>query len=136
MRELTEVLEPYGDDLPVVWVQEEPRNMGAWQFLKGGYGYKLLHRWDMTRVARVPSASPATGSRAAHQIEQQQLMDDAFGDAVLQRFSTDSRYSTAAREHLTRNEASGEHPAITDGGGEKQDEAENLVKPVSDMAGS
>ncbi|BAM02498.1 2-oxoglutarate dehydrogenase E1 component [Phycisphaera mikurensis] len=134
VKELTEVLEPYGDDLPVVWVQEEPRNMGAWQFLKGGYGYRLLHRWDMTRVARVPSASPATGSRAAHQIEQARLLDDAFGDEVLHRFSTDTRYNTAAREHLTRNEASGEHPAITDG--ELQDEAENLVKAQSDMAGS
>ena len=136
VRELAEVLEPYGDDLPVVWVQEEPRNMGAWQFLKGGYGYRLLGRWDMTRVARVPSASPATGSRAAHQIEQQELLDDAFGDRVLERFSTDRKYTVAAREHLSRNQASGEHPAITDMAAEKHDEAENLVKPVSDMAGS
>ena len=68
--ELTAALEPYGDDMKVTWVQEEPRNMGAWQFLKGGYGYKLLNRWAMNRVARPTSASPATGSKAAHAIEQ------------------------------------------------------------------
>ena len=56
--ELAAALEPYGDDATVTWVQEEPRNMGAWQFLKGGFGSKLLHRWTMNRVARPTSASP------------------------------------------------------------------------------
>ena len=70
----------------MVWVQEEPRNMGAWHFLKGGYGYRLLGKYDMTRVARRPSASPATGSKAAHQLEQQELLDAAFGPEILDRF--------------------------------------------------
>jgi len=78
--ELTAVLEPYGEEATITWVQEEPRNMGAWQFLKGGYNYKLLHRWAMNRVARPTSASPATGSKAAHAIEQEKLMEQAFGD--------------------------------------------------------
>ena len=130
--ELTQVLEPYGDDLPVVWVQEEPRNMGAWQFLKGGYGYRLLHRWDMTRIARVPSASPATGSKGAHQIEQQRLLDDAFGPEVLARFSEDAKYATAARSHPARG--TGGHTNVAEQPGEAQDRAKNLVKPVSDMA--
>ncbi|MEM7577043.1 MAG: 2-oxoglutarate dehydrogenase E1 component [Planctomycetota bacterium] len=95
VEDLTAVLHPYGDDTPVVWVQEEPRNMGAWHFLKGGYGYKLLHRWNMTRVAREPSSSPATGSRSAHQIEQAELMDQAFGDDVLARFKQDAKYVAA-----------------------------------------
>ncbi|MEM8781602.1 MAG: 2-oxoglutarate dehydrogenase E1 component [Planctomycetota bacterium] len=93
--ELTAALEPYGDQTPVVWCQEEPRNMGAWHFLKGGYGYKLLHRWNMTRVAREPSSSPATGSRAAHQIEQAELMHAAFCDDIIARFRTDARYAGA-----------------------------------------
>ena len=78
--ELAAALEPYGDDATVTWVQEEPRNMGAWQFLKGGFGSKLLHRWTMNRVARPTSASPATGSKAAHGIEQEKLMTQAFDD--------------------------------------------------------
>ena len=80
VAELTAALEPYGDAMRVTWVQEEPRNMGAWQFLKGGYGSKLLGRWAMNRVARPTSASPATGSKAAHVIEQAKLMSQAFGD--------------------------------------------------------
>ena len=76
--ELTAALEPYGENAVVHWVQEEPRNMGAWQFLKGGYGYQLLHRWEMQRITRPPSASPATGSKAAHAIEQEQIMNEAF----------------------------------------------------------
>ncbi len=93
VEELTAALEPFGEQTPVVWVQEEPRNMGAWHFLKGGYGYKLLDRWNMTRVARQPSSSPATGSKAAHQIEQAELMDDAFGDDVLARFQQSPKYA-------------------------------------------
>jgi 2-oxoglutarate dehydrogenase E1 component len=78
--ELTAALEPYGEDQTVTWVQEEPANMGAWHFLKGGYGYELLHRWKMTRVSRPPSASPATGSKASHAIEQERLMEQAFAN--------------------------------------------------------
>ncbi|MEO1237703.1 MAG: 2-oxoglutarate dehydrogenase E1 component, partial [Planctomycetota bacterium] len=76
--ELTAALEPYGDDMTVTWVQEEPRNMGAWQFLKGGFGYQLLGRWKMDRITRPPSASPATGSKAAHAIEQEDILKQAF----------------------------------------------------------
>ncbi len=78
--ELTAALKPYGDDMAVTWVQEEPANMGAWHFLKGGYGYQLLHRWKMTRVSRPPSASPATGSKAAHALEQEKLLQQAFDE--------------------------------------------------------
>ncbi|MEM1099852.1 MAG: 2-oxoglutarate dehydrogenase E1 component, partial [Planctomycetota bacterium] len=96
VEELRAALESFGTQTPVVWVQEEPRNMGAWHFLKGGYGYKLLHEWDMTRVAREPSSSPATGSRTAHQIEQAELMEQAFGDDVLARFKKDVKYQQPA----------------------------------------
>lgn len=110
VAELTAALEPWGDDLPVVWVQEEPRNMGAWQFLKGGYGYRLLHRWDMTRIAREPSASPATGSKEAHKHEQKKILANAFGPRVLARFSEDSRYTTAARSHPAKVATKPEKP--------------------------
>jgi 2-oxoglutarate dehydrogenase E1 component len=78
VEQLTAALEPYGEDTVVHWVQEEPRNMGAWQFLKGGYGHELLHRWRMERITRPPSASPATGSKAAHAVEQEKILEQAF----------------------------------------------------------
>ncbi len=62
----------------LVWLQEEPRNMGAWRFAKRylfeGYGDRLHIR----AATRAESASPATGSATIHKQEQEQLLDDAF----------------------------------------------------------
>ena len=78
-RELLEAtLSPYADGTPVVWVQEEPRNMGAWSFLQWTFENDLFGRWPMYCVSRPGSASPATGSAAAHRKEQADLIDRAF----------------------------------------------------------
>jgi len=63
---------------PAVWVQEEPVNMGAWPHLRARFGDRLLGRWPLSVIARAESASPATGSAAAHRLEQQQIHDRAF----------------------------------------------------------
>jgi 2-oxoglutarate dehydrogenase E1 component len=61
----------------IVWVQEEPANMGALPFVR-----PLLERLagnrHVTSVKRSASASPATGSARAHAIEQAALLDLAF----------------------------------------------------------
>lgn len=75
---LTAALQGYPETVPVRWVQEEPENMGAWYFLKVRHGEKLLGRHPFSAVTRPPSASPATGSGAAHKIEQQQLVSQAL----------------------------------------------------------
>ena len=59
------------------WVQEEPSNMGAW--------WHVNSRWNLaygklTCISRPESASPATGSEKSHKLEQQRLVDEAFGD--------------------------------------------------------
>jgi 2-oxoglutarate dehydrogenase complex dehydrogenase (E1) component-like enzyme len=64
----------------MVWVQEEPFNMGAW--------YHLNARWPkglpkLACVSRPESASPATGSEKTHKFEQQLLVDNAFADSPL-----------------------------------------------------
>jgi len=79
-EELENVLEPYGQGAKLVWVQEEPFNMGAWYYLRARYSLRRI-----ACVSRVESASPATGSAAAHKYEQQLLMDQAFGDAPLRK---------------------------------------------------
>jgi 2-oxoglutarate dehydrogenase E1 component len=61
-----------------VWVQEEPANMGALAFLmprleRLGRGRSVLS------VKRSASASPATGSHKAHEMEQHTLLSLAFG---------------------------------------------------------
>ncbi len=77
---LTRALQPYGDSTQVVWVQEEPANMGAWRYLHGLFGQKLLGRLAFSSVSRPASSSPATGSSHGHKLEQAQLIARAFGD--------------------------------------------------------
>ena len=79
--ELSAALRDYADETPVYWVQEEPCNMGAWQFMFVNYGHELLARFPFSGVSRPPSASPATGSFKSHEIEQEKLISDAFDDA-------------------------------------------------------
>ena len=76
--ELEAALSRYPKGTPVVWVQEEPENMGAWYFMKVHFGEKLFDRWPLTAVCRPESASPSTGSKKTHKIEQEELIDAAL----------------------------------------------------------
>jgi len=67
-------------DTPAFWVQEEPENMGAWRFIRERLGAKVCGRLPLQPVCRPESASPATGSAGAHKLEQEQLIQRAFGD--------------------------------------------------------
>jgi 2-oxoglutarate dehydrogenase E1 component len=60
----------------IVWVQEEPANMGALNFIEP----RLEHvsRVDVRSVKRSAAASPATGSAKAHALEQKALLNLAF----------------------------------------------------------
>ena len=71
-------LAPYPKGAEVVWVQEEPSNMGAWSFLRVRWGDTVAGR-PFRGVTRPESASPATGSGAAHRLEQAELIGEAFG---------------------------------------------------------
>ncbi len=72
-------MERYRGVKDVLWVQEEPANMGAWSFLRPCFDDLLEALYgDCTRriryVGRAASASPATGSARVHQQEQQALI--------------------------------------------------------------
>ncbi len=67
---------PGGDEL--VWLQEEPENMGAWSFVHGRLHRILRNRLPLRHVSRPESASPATGSAALHQLEQSRLVELAI----------------------------------------------------------
>ncbi len=73
MNELAEPLAPLPKGTPLVWVQEEPENMGAWRFL-ARRGTTLLPEYPLTCVSRPASACPATGSKTAHEREQAELV--------------------------------------------------------------
>ncbi|TMA93831.1 MAG: 2-oxoglutarate dehydrogenase E1 component [Deltaproteobacteria bacterium] len=77
---LAAALGGYPERTPVVWVQEEPSNMGALCFWSLQFGTRLFDRYPLTMVARPPSASPATGSAWRHREQQAQLLAAAFGE--------------------------------------------------------
>ena len=79
---LEEALRNCAADTPVYWVQEEPENMGAWRYFKSRFGSRL-GRHPFQGVYRAESASPATGSKAIHRSEQQQVIKQAFGERTV-----------------------------------------------------
>ncbi len=77
-REIASEVERYPHAKHFVWVQEEPANMGARAFMMPRLR-RLLDGRPLRSVRRSASASPATGSAKAHDIEQQTLVAMAFG---------------------------------------------------------
>jgi len=78
---LDNLLAPCPDGTNVIWVQEEPDNMGAWRYLRVTVGMQFQGRLPFSGICRPASASPATGSHAAHHLEQEQLLEKAFAPA-------------------------------------------------------
>jgi 2-oxoglutarate dehydrogenase E1 component len=76
--QLAAALEDCPEGTPVVWVQEEPENMGAWHFLRTRFSGGRFRRYPISAVTRPSSASPATGSSRAHRMEQDELIEKAF----------------------------------------------------------
>jgi 2-oxoglutarate dehydrogenase E1 component len=77
-RALEEALGRYAPGTPAVWVQEEPENMGAWRFIRIHFGEKLLDRFPLSGMCRQSAASPATGSKKSHDLEQNELLTASF----------------------------------------------------------
>ncbi|HET7711866.1 MAG TPA: multifunctional oxoglutarate decarboxylase/oxoglutarate dehydrogenase thiamine pyrophosphate-binding subunit/dihydrolipoyllysine-residue succinyltransferase subunit, partial [Thermoanaerobaculia bacterium] len=76
---LVDALEPFRNATEVVWVQEEPRNMGAWPFLHERLAALLGPGQKLTYIGRPVSAAPATGSHHRHEQQQQALVRAAVG---------------------------------------------------------
>ena len=76
--QINEVLLRYPNAKEVVWLQEEPENMGPWHFVEHLI-WRLKERgYDLRHAARVASGSPATGSKAIHDQEHEDLMNETF----------------------------------------------------------
>jgi 2-oxoglutarate dehydrogenase E1 component len=68
----------YSNAKQLVWVQEEPQNMGGWTFVEPRL-QKLLPGCERPEyIGRTASASPATGSYSIHQKEQTKIVSDAL----------------------------------------------------------
>jgi 2-oxoglutarate dehydrogenase E1 component len=77
-EQIRETLAEYKDGTPLVWVQEEPWNMGAWYYMRARLPRLLEERLPLSCESRPESASPATGSMGAHKIEQARVIEGAF----------------------------------------------------------
>jgi 2-oxoglutarate dehydrogenase E1 component len=79
-EEVMAALEPYAAGTEIVWVQDEPANMGAWTHIKMRFGDEIAKKFPMRLASRAESASPATGSYSSHHLEQRELMEAAFAN--------------------------------------------------------
>ncbi len=77
LNQLNEVIARYASAKTFEWIQEEPVNMGAWQYIAQNFKVKkLMH------TARPASGSPATGSSKLHKIQQRLLVEKALGQCT------------------------------------------------------
>jgi len=76
--ELNKVLKCYTNTNDIVWVQEEPKNQGAWDFVKPRIPAMLDKTWQLYYVGRESSSAPAVGSAKLHGIQQRELIDGAI----------------------------------------------------------
>ena len=74
------VLQRYPNAKQLVWLQEEPDNMGPWRFVEARFWRVKEQGYDLRSVCRIGSGSPATGSKAIHDQELVDLMDETFQD--------------------------------------------------------
>src|SRR5437870_9109889 len=78
--ELAAELERHASARDIVWVQEEPANMGALFYMLPRLR-RISGKRPVLSVKRSASASPATGSAKAHEVEQKTLLSLAFTKA-------------------------------------------------------
>ena len=75
---LSEVVARYPNAQELVWLQEEPANMGAWAFAQDRLAERFVDSHAILRVSRYESGSPATGSHTIHVQEQEAILDAAL----------------------------------------------------------
>ncbi len=69
----------------ILWVQEEPENMGAWGFVRPLIEEVIEGRRPLRYVGRARSASPSEGTMAWHAVNQKILVEEAFASAPPRR---------------------------------------------------
>ena len=78
LEALKAVIESYPALEEIVWVQEEPENMGAWEFARPLLRTLIRERWPLRYVGRDRSSSPAEGSSVRHTHNQEAIVRQAY----------------------------------------------------------
>jgi len=80
--ELRAIIGGYPNLLEAVWLQEEPRNMGAWNYIAPHLRELLPPDMPLGYVGRAESATPAEGSLVEHSVEQEHIIAEALQGSV------------------------------------------------------
>lgn len=92
-QELEALLAEYPGLERLIWVQEEPLNMGAWNYLRPRLRQLTEdHRLQLHYIGRPESSSPAEGSSTLYRINQQELIEQAF------KFDQQTRVKSVVKE--------------------------------------
>jgi 2-oxoglutarate dehydrogenase E1 component len=79
-KEINRIFRKYPEADPI-WVQEEPSNMGSWQYINSMMHHEEIGlKKDLAFVSRKSSASPASGFKKVHDAEQAGIVRQAFGE--------------------------------------------------------
>ena len=81
LTRIAAVLDRYKNLKEIVWLQEEPLNMGAWEFARPLLEELAGERRALRYVGRTRSASPSEGSAAWHQLTQKALIEQVLSPA-------------------------------------------------------
>jgi len=73
---LRDILASFTETATFRWVQEEPRNMGGWGFVRP-YLAEIIGR-EPAYIGRSEAATPACGSHRQHKVEQEKIITAAF----------------------------------------------------------
>ena len=77
-EQMLSVLDRYPNAKELVWLQEEPDNMGPWHFVEARVWRVKQRGYDLRLVSRIGSGSPATGTKTIHDQELADLLDETF----------------------------------------------------------
>lgn len=76
--EIENVINRYSNLKEVVWLQEEPQNMGAWSYMMYNLRRIVNNRVPLHYIGRKRNSSPAEGSLSMHKVNQETLIEQAF----------------------------------------------------------
>jgi 2-oxoglutarate dehydrogenase E1 component len=76
--QIRDVLDGYPQLRDVCWVQEEPENMGAWEFVRPLLEQLIDGRWPLRYIGRVRNSSPSEGSATWHNANQRAIVAQTF----------------------------------------------------------
>ena len=76
--DLLRIINSYPNLQELIWVQEEPQNMGAWSFVEPRLRTLIQERWPLRYIGRPRNASPAEGSSARHAVHQKEIVSSAY----------------------------------------------------------